>query len=194
MPIKLKTGQVAVKDPSTGEYTGVDVLAEQTKAGLVEEIEQAGATQKAAVNSAGEAKLTAINTAGSDAVQDIEDKGEEVLNSIPSDYTELSGDVVDLKSSVTQDVTVSGTTPTITALDNYRYKCGEVATLTVTLPASGIVDVVFESGTTPTVLTITPPTGQTVKWANGFDPDNLEAETTYELNICDSLGVAASWT
>jgi len=81
----------------------------------------------------------------------------------------------------------------IAAVAKNRYKCGEVATLSITLPASGIVDVVFTSDTTPTVLTVTPPTGQTVKWANGFDPGNLEAETVYELNICDGLGVAASW-
>lgn len=91
-------------------------------------------------------------------------------------------------------VAVTGTTPTITALPGIRYVCGEVATLDITLPASGIVDVVFESGSTPTVLTITPPTGQTVKWANGFDPTTLDANTTYEINIADGLGVAASWT
>lgn len=90
--------------------------------------------------------------------------------------------------------TVSGTTPTIIALPGIRYVCGEVATLDITLPASGIVDVVFESGSTPTVLTITPPTGVTVKWANGFDPTTLEANTTYEINIADGLGVAATWS
>lgn len=90
--------------------------------------------------------------------------------------------------------TVTGTTPTITALAGVQYVCGEVATLDITLPASGCVDVRFESGSTPTVLTITPPSGVTVKWAGGFDPDNLDANTTYEINICDGLGVAASWT
>ena len=91
-------------------------------------------------------------------------------------------------------VSVSGTTPVITALPGIRYVCGEVATLDITLPASGIVDVVFESGSTATVLTITPPTGVTLKWANGFDPTALEANTTYEINIADGLGVAGSWT
>ncbi len=91
-------------------------------------------------------------------------------------------------------VAVTGTTPAITALPGIRYVCGEVATLDITLPASGIVDVVFESGSTATVLTITPPTGVTVKWTNGFDPTVLEANTTYEINIADGLGVAASWT
>lgn len=102
------------------------------------------------------------------------------------------------KSAISQmlnsPVTVSGSTPTITALPGVRYVCGEVATLDITLPASGCVDVVFESGSTPTVLTITPPTGVTVKWANGFDPTALDANTTYEINIADGLGVAGSWT
>jgi cytoskeletal protein RodZ len=89
---------------------------------------------------------------------------------------------------------VTGTTPTITALAGVQYVCGEVATLDITLPASGCVDVRFESGSTPTVLTITPPTGVTVKWAGGFDPTSLDANTVYEINIADGLGVAASWT
>lgn len=91
-------------------------------------------------------------------------------------------------------VTVTGTTPTITAQPGVRYVCGEVATLDITLPASGVVDVTFESGSTATVLTVTPPSGVTLKWANGFDPDNLDADTTYEINIMDGLGVAAQWT
>lgn len=91
-------------------------------------------------------------------------------------------------------VSISGSTPSITAKAGVRYICGEVATLDITLPASGIVDVVFQSGSTPTVLTITPPTGVTVKWANGFDPIALDANTTYEINIADGLGVAVRWT
>ena len=90
--------------------------------------------------------------------------------------------------------TVIGTTPTITALAGVQYVCGEVSTLDITLPASGCVDIRFESGSTPTVLTITPPSGVTVKWAGGFDPTSLEANTVYEINIADGLGVAASWT
>lgn len=94
----------------------------------------------------------------------------------------------------TKVVTVTGTAPVIQAEENTRYICGEVLALDITLPASGIVDVVFTSGSTPTVLTITPPTGQTVKWANGFDPTSLDADTTYEINIMDGLGVVGSWT
>lgn len=102
------------------------------------------------------------------------------------------------KSAISQmlngAVSVSGSTPSITAKAGIRYICGEVSTLDITLPVSGCVDVVFESGSTPTVLTITPPTGVTLKWANGFDPTSLETDTTYEINIADGLGVAGSWT
>lgn len=104
----------------------------------------------------------------------------------------------DAKSAINEmlngSVSVSGTAPTINAKAGIRYICGEVLSLDITLPASGIVDVVFTSGSTPTVLTITPPTGQTVKWANGFDPTTLDTDTVYEINIADGLGVAASWT
>lgn len=106
---------------------------------------------------------------------------------------ELQSDVDALEAAQPKTVTVTGTVATITAENNTRYVCGEVATLDITLPASGIVDVVFESGSTPTVLTVTPPTGVTVRWANGFDPDSLDANTTYEINIADGLGVSAAW-
>ena len=95
-------------------------------------------------------------------------------------------------------VTISGTTPSITALAGIQYVCGECATLDITLPVSGCIDVVFQSGSTPTVLTITPQTGMTVEWANGFDSTALEADTLYELNIkmvgTKCLGVAGAWT
>ena len=92
-------------------------------------------------------------------------------------------------------VAVSGSTPSITAKPGIRYVCGECSTLDITTPASGIIDVVFESGSTPTVLTITPPTGMTMKWANGFDPTALEANTVYEINIMDGVyGVVGSWS
>lgn len=87
-------------------------------------------------------------------------------------------------------VNVSGTTPTITAQADYRYVCGEVATLDFTPSATGICDVVFTSGATATVLTVP----STIKWANGFDPTALDANTTYEINIMDGLGVAVGWT
>ena len=95
-------------------------------------------------------------------------------------------------------VTVPGTTPTITALAGVQYVCGEVSTLDITPPASGCFDVIFESGSTPTALNISNPTGTTVEWSDGFDTSNLAANTVYEINLLrigtKYLGVAASWT
>lgn len=99
----------------------------------------------------------------------------------------------DAKSAISEmlngSVAVSGTTPTIAAKAGISYVCGEVATLDITLPASGCFDVVFQSGSTPTVLTATG-----VTWANDFDATALEADTTYEINIKDGLGVVQKWT
>ena len=93
--------------------------------------------------------------------------------------------------------TVSGSTPSITAKSGVRYICGECSTLTITVPASGIIDVVFESGSTPTVLTVTSAKSgvSAIKWIGADDPSNLEANKTYEINILDGeFGVIASWT
>lgn len=103
------------------------------------------------------------------------------------------------KSAISQmlngSVSVSGTTPTINALPGVSYVCGEVSTIDIVTPETGIVDIAFVSGATPAVMTVTPPTGMTMKWAGGFDPTALEANTTYEINIKDGcLGVAGKWT
>lgn len=105
------------------------------------------------------------------------------------------------KSAISQMLdapeTVSGTTPSITAKAGVRYVCGECATLTIVAPASGCIDVTFTSGSTATVLTVSSAkTGVTaIKWANGFDPTSLEANTVYEINILDGeFGVVGSWT
>lgn len=100
----------------------------------------------------------------------------------------------DAKSAISEmlggSVSVSGTDPTIIAKSGIRYVCGEVLSLNFTPSANGICDVMFTSGSTPTVLTVP----NTVKWANGFDPTSLDANTTYEINIMDGLGVAVGWT
>ena len=87
-----------------------------------------------------------------------------------------------------QIVTVTGANPTITAESNKRYVCGEVSTLTLTPVSSGITDVRFTSGTTPTVLSLP----QTVKMPAWF---TVEASKTYEINILDGIyGTVMSWT
>lgn len=108
-------------------------------------------------------------------------------------YTETAKSAISQMLSAPE--TVSGSTPSITAKSGVQYICGEVSTIDITVPESGCIDVIFESGSTPTVLTITPPTGVTdVLWPSWFDPDNLEANSTYEISIENGkLGVVAVW-
>lgn len=85
--------------------------------------------------------------------------------------------------------TITGTDPVIVAQAGHRYKCGEVSTISITPPSSGICDVLFTSGTTAAILTVP----NTVKWPEWFDPTSLDTETRYELNIADGYGVVAVW-
>lgn len=92
-----------------------------------------------------------------------------------------------LASGEVQVVNVSGANPTITAEYNKRYVCGEVATLTVTPASQGCTDVLFTSGTTPTVLSLP----STVKMPAWF---TVEASKTYEISILDGIyGAVMSW-
>ena len=84
-------------------------------------------------------------------------------------------------------VTVSGSTPSITAEDNHRYICGEVATITITSPVSGICAVRFTSGSTAAVLTCS------AQFPDNFDATALETNTIYEINILDGLALVAKW-
>lgn len=105
------------------------------------------------------------------------------------DQADIVDDVVDEVGVKTE--TVTGTTVSITGVANTRYMCGEVSTISITPPQSGIIDVIFTSGSSVAVLTVP----STVKWPSGFDPTSLEANTTYELNIMDGVyGAVMKWT
>ena len=85
--------------------------------------------------------------------------------------------------------TVTGTDPTITAQNNFRYMCGELYTLNFTPCVSGVCEVIFTSGATPTVLTL-PDTVRMPAWWTG-----VEANTTYEISIVDGVyGAVMSWS
>lgn len=95
-----------------------------------------------------------------------------------------------VEQGVTFVETVTGTTPTITGQPNVRYICGEVSLLTITPPSAGTITVIFESGSTPAVLTLP----STVKFPEWVDISTLEANTTYEIIITDGVyGGVMSW-
>ena len=89
-----------------------------------------------------------------------------------------------------ESYTVSGTTPSITALANTRYVCGEVYTISITPCALGTTDIIFTSGSTVAVLTIP----ATVKFPTWFDATTLETNTIYEICITDgTYGSVMTW-
>lgn len=84
-------------------------------------------------------------------------------------------------------VNISESNPVITATSNTQYICGEVATLSFTPSQTGICDVIFTSGNTPTVLTLP----NTVKMPEWFI---IEENKTYEINISNGVyGAVMSW-
>ena len=102
--------------------------------------------------------------------------------------------MIGVENGVSFVETISSTTPTIVAEPNTRYVCGEVSTLAITTPSVGTIDIVFDSGSTATVLTVTPPTGTTMKWPSWFDPTTLDANTSYEILITDGIyGGVMTW-
>lgn len=73
MPYTLKTSQISVKDPETGEYSGVDILAEQTEQGLIAELQAEGTAQVNRINQAAADVQAAVDQAESDAATIISD-------------------------------------------------------------------------------------------------------------------------
>lgn len=86
-----------------------------------------------------------------------------------------------------EDVTVTGSTPSITGVANKRYLCGTVTSLSITPPASGMIDVIFTVGSTLAVLTLP----NTVKMPGWFE---IQKNHIYEINISDATyGVVMAW-
>ena len=82
---------------------------------------------------------------------------------------------------------VEGMNPKINATANTVYLCGELLSLEFNPCADGVCDIVFSSGTTPTLLTLP----ESVRMPNGF---TVLENRTYEINIMNGIyGVATSW-
>lgn len=86
---------------------------------------------------------------------------------------------------------VAGTTPSITVEDNHIYKCGEVSSVSVSIPALTDADsveftVIFESGSTAAVLTM----DNAITMPDGF---TVESNKRYEINVSGGYAVVASW-
>ena len=84
-------------------------------------------------------------------------------------------------------VAVSGMNPKINAVHNTVYVCGEIISLDFTPCSDGVCDVIFTSGTTPTLLTMP----NSVRMPKNF---TVLENRTYEINILNGIyGVFTSW-
>lgn len=95
-----------VQDAGTAQIQAVESASETEQqqialAGEAQEtrVTQAGDDQVDAVEEAGATQVGNVNTAGTTQVNAVQAKGQEVIDSIPDDYSELSGEVSDLKSA-----------------------------------------------------------------------------------------------
>lgn len=150
---------------------------------------EVGAATQADITNAINSLIVVSDTAPSDSSAKIWiDNNNE--NSVQVPTVEEMNTALAAKEDKTQIVNVSDTDPVITAAANTQYICGEVATLSFTPAASGVSDIIFESGTTATVLTVP----STVKFPEWFDPSDLEANKVYEISIMNGVyGAVMAW-
>lgn len=139
------------------------------------------------------ASSAAAAEASAEAAAASAQEAQEYADSIDSITTQELLEYLELdepRESFRRVVAVSGTEPVITGETNYQYICGEVTSISITPPEEGIVDVLFQSGATATVMTVP----ASVVWPVWFDPEHLEANRTYEINILNGVyGVVAVW-
>lgn len=93
-------------DAQTGrvQMAGAEEVQDIETAGTTQvgAVNTAGATQVNAVNAAGTTQTGNVNNAGATQMAAIEAKGEETRESIPEDYSTLTAEVSDLKSSLNE--------------------------------------------------------------------------------------------
>lgn len=106
-------------------------------------------------------------------------------------YAEQAGVVKQLM--LTSMLCVEDTTSTEITLNpesDTRYIYGELTSLTISsFPSNGIVDISFDSGETPTVLTL-PANTVLPGW---FDPNDISENTSYEFSIANNKVVISEW-
>lgn len=81
---------------------------------------------------------------------------------------------------------VTGSTPSITPADHTIFECGECSTLTVSTPLADEFVVIFDSGSTATILSL----AAAIIMPADFE---VNANTHYELNIRKTWGLYAAW-
>lgn len=92
--------QQAMREDIATDLADAQAAIAGDKADALTAIGSAGTTQVGNVNTAGNTQVGNVNTAGTTQVGLVQAKGADVIASIPSDYSELSDDVSNLKNHV----------------------------------------------------------------------------------------------
>ena len=101
----------------------------------------------------------------------------------------LMGKTIDLSAYELKPIvnTPSGDTVTIAPVANNIYECGTLVSLTISNPpAQGMYSIVFTSGSVATQTSFP----ASVLGLEGFA---AEANTAYEINVCQNRAVVGSW-
>lgn len=138
MPYTLKTSQISVKDPETGEYSGVDILAEQTEQGLIAELQAKGTAQVNRINQAAADVQAAVDQAESDAATIISDT-QASINTLEAQKNTIAQTVASMAELGT-DATLStpGMAADAEAVGDLSRQLSDVhQVVTITLTAAG---------------------------------------------------------
>ena len=138
-----------VETAGAAQVTAIQAAGQQqtqavTAAGAqqVSAVQTEGADQRSAIETAGAAQAATIQAEGQTQQTAIQQKGADTLASIPADYTELSGDVADLKSEIAQVPSI--VTPEETEAD--LYICDSDGNVIAKFQDGNIITKNFDSG------------------------------------------------
>ena len=157
MPYTLKTNQISVKDPVTGEYSGVDVFTEQTAQGLISELQATGTAQVNRINQAAVDVQAAVDQAESDAadiisgtqagINNLEAQEQTIVDSINSALDHGTDDTLS-KTGWPADAKVTGD-----AIEDLNNALSE---------SNNVIDLLKATDVTITDVSVTMVTGQAV--------------------------------
>jgi hypothetical protein len=90
-------------------------------------------------------------------------------------------------------IAITDTEATVVAVEDGYYVAPSgtpLTSLSFTPSSTGLCEVRFTTGTTPTALTV--PSG--IKWPDWFNPSSLAASTTYDIMVKDgTFGAVMTW-
>lgn len=120
MPYTLKIQQIAIRNPVSGAYSGVDVLTEQTTEGLLAELQAKGTTIKGELDSKNTTIKGELDTKNTTIKGELDAKNTTIKGELDTKSTNLKSDLdsyVANTSKPSLDTYVNGTNKP--ALDTY---------------------------------------------------------------------------